>query len=59
MVILLNMTLVSWSLAMNEHGGYEDLRGLSRRSALPYIHGRTGLYCSNMSCLSLPIYPPL
>jgi hypothetical protein len=40
--------LVSWSLAMNERGGHEDLRGSSRRSVIPYVHGRTELYCSSL-----------
>jgi hypothetical protein len=35
--------LVSWSLAMDERGGHEDLRGSSRRSVIPYVHGRTGV----------------
>jgi hypothetical protein len=40
-VLLLEGVLVSWSLAMDEHGGHEDLRGLGRRSVIPYVHGRT------------------
>jgi hypothetical protein len=33
---------------MYEHGGHEDLRGSDRRSVIPYVHGRTELYCSNL-----------
>jgi hypothetical protein len=40
--------LVSWSLAMVERSGYEDLRGSGRRSVIPYIHERTELYCSSL-----------
>jgi hypothetical protein len=53
-VLLLEGALVSWSLAMDEHGGHEDLRGLGRRSVKPYVHRRTELYCSILPCLSLP-----
>jgi hypothetical protein len=52
-VLLLEGTLVSWSLAMDEHGGHEDLRGSARQSVIPYVYGRTKLYCSRLSCLSL------
>jgi hypothetical protein len=45
-VLLLEGTLVSWSLAMDECGGHEDLRGSGRRSVIPYVHGRTELYCA-------------
>jgi hypothetical protein len=31
---------VSRMLAMEEHGGDEDLRGSGRRSVTPYVHGR-------------------
>jgi hypothetical protein len=40
-VLLLERALVSLSLAMDEHGEHEDLRGSGRRSVIPYIHGRT------------------
>jgi hypothetical protein len=46
-------------LAMDEHGGHEDLRGSSHRNVIPYVYGRTELYCSSLSYLSLPIYLPL
>jgi hypothetical protein len=52
-VLLLERVLVSWSLAIDERGGYKDLRGLGRRSVIPYVHERTELYCSNLPCLSL------
>jgi hypothetical protein len=58
-VLLLERDLVSWSLTMDESGGHEDLRGLSRRSVIPYVHGRTRLYYSSLLCLSLPLCPPL
>jgi hypothetical protein len=57
-VLLLERALVSWSLAMDERGGHEDLRGSSRQSVIPYVHGRTELYCSSLPYLSLPICPP-
>jgi hypothetical protein len=46
--------LVSCSLAIDERGEHEDLRDSDHRSVIPYIHGRTGLYCSSMSCLCEP-----
>jgi hypothetical protein len=58
-VLLLERVLVSWSLAMDERGGHEDLCGLSRLSIIPYVHGRTELYCSSLPCLGLSICPPL
>jgi hypothetical protein len=48
MILLLEGALVSWSLAMDERGGHEDLRGTDHQSVIPYIHGRTKLYCSSM-----------
>jgi hypothetical protein len=33
--------LVSWSLAMDERGGHEDLRDLGHQSIIPYVYGRT------------------
>jgi hypothetical protein len=47
-ILLLEGALVSWSLAMDARGGHKDLRGLGHRSIIPYIHGRTKLYCSSM-----------
>jgi hypothetical protein len=37
-VLLWEMTLVSWSLAIDERDGHEDLRGLGCRSVIPYVH---------------------
>jgi hypothetical protein len=48
MVLLLEGALVSWSLAMDECAGHEDLRGSGRQSVIPYVHGRTKLYCSSL-----------
>jgi hypothetical protein len=56
-VLLLEGALISWSLAMDEHSGHEDLRDSSRRSVIPYVHGRMELYCSSLSYLSLPFCP--
>jgi hypothetical protein len=47
-VLLLEGALVSWSLVMDKRGGHEDLRGLGCRSIIPYVHGRTELYCSRL-----------
>jgi hypothetical protein len=58
-VLLLEGALVSWSLAMDECGGHEDLPGSGRRSVIPYLHGTTELYCSGLPCLSLIFYPVL
>jgi hypothetical protein len=54
-VLLLERSLVSWSLAMDERGGHEDLRGLGRQSVIPYVHGRTELYLVK-SALSEPAF---
>jgi hypothetical protein len=42
-VLLLEGVLVSWSLAMDERDGHEDLHGSGRQSVIPYVHGRTGV----------------
>jgi hypothetical protein len=52
-VLLLESDLIYWSLAMDEHGGQEDLRDSDRRNVIHYVHGRTELYCSSLLCLSL------
>jgi hypothetical protein len=52
-VFLLEMALVSWSLAMDERIRHGDLCGSDRRSVIPYVHERTELYCSSLPCLSL------
>jgi hypothetical protein len=53
-VLLLEGALVSWSLAIDERGGHEDLYGSDRQSVIPYVHGRTEFYCSSLSCLCDP-----
>jgi hypothetical protein len=40
-VLLFEGALVSWSLAMDERGGHEDLCGSGRRSIIAYMHDRT------------------
>jgi hypothetical protein len=42
-VLLLEGALVSWSLAVDERDGHEDLCGSDRRSVIPYVYGRTGV----------------
>jgi hypothetical protein len=50
-VLLLEGALFSWPLAMDERGGYEDLRGSGRRSV---IHTSIGeLSCIARACLSV------
>jgi hypothetical protein len=51
MVLLLDESLVSWSLALGECGGHDDLRGSGRLSVTPYVHGKTELYCAQ-ACLA-------
>jgi hypothetical protein len=51
MVLLLGMTLASWSLVIDERGGHEDLRDLGHRGVIPCVHERTGLYCASLPCL--------
>jgi hypothetical protein len=53
-VLLLGRDLASWSLAIDECGGHEDLRGLDHRSVIPYVHRRSELYCLSLSCLCEP-----
>jgi hypothetical protein len=50
-VLLLGRTLASLPFAMHERGGHQDIRGSGHRSIIPYVHGRTGLYCSSLPCL--------
>jgi hypothetical protein len=52
-ILLLEMALISWSLVIDERDGYEDLRGSIHQSILPYVHGRTWMYCSSLHVLSL------
>jgi hypothetical protein len=58
-VFLLEGALVSWLLAIDEHGGHEDLHSSGRRSVIPYIHMRTELYYTSLPCLSLIFFWPL
>jgi hypothetical protein len=51
-VLLLERALVSWSLAMDERSGHQDLCGSGHQSVTPYAHGIMGLYCSS---LALPV----
>jgi hypothetical protein len=53
-VLLLEEALVSWSLAIDERGGHEDLYGLSSQSVIPYVYRRTEFYCSTLSCICDP-----
>jgi hypothetical protein len=50
-VLLLEMALVSWSSAINEHGELKDLRGSSCQDVTPYVHGRMKLYCLSLALL--------
>jgi hypothetical protein len=42
-VVLCLRGLKSLGFAMDEHGEHQDLRGLDRRSVIPYVHGRMGV----------------
>jgi hypothetical protein len=37
-VLLLEMILVSWLSAMDEHDGHKDLRGSDHRGVIPFVH---------------------
>jgi hypothetical protein len=50
-VLLLEEALVSWSLALGERDGHDDLRGSGHLSVIPYVHERTELYCAQ-ACLA-------
>jgi hypothetical protein len=50
-VLLRGRLLASWVLALGERGGHGDLRGSDRLSVIPYVHGRTELYCAQV-CLA-------
>jgi hypothetical protein len=47
-VLLWGRFIASWLLAIDKHSGLEDLRGSDRQSVIPYVHGRTELYCSSL-----------
>jgi hypothetical protein len=57
-VLLLEKYLVAWSLAIDERDGHNDLRDSGHRSIISYVHGRTELYCTSPSCLSLTFFRP-
>jgi hypothetical protein len=46
MVLLRGRPLAFWLLALGERGGHGDLHGSGRLSVIPYVHGRTELYCA-------------
>jgi hypothetical protein len=48
-VLLLERSLVSWSLVMDEHGENKNLRDSGHQSVIPYIHRRIELYCSSLA----------
>jgi hypothetical protein len=50
-VLLWGRPLASWLLVLGERGGHKDLHGLGRLSVIPYVHGRTELYCAQ-ACLA-------
>jgi hypothetical protein len=45
-VLLRGRSLAYWLLALGEHCGHGDLSGSGRLSVIPYVHGRTELYCA-------------
>jgi hypothetical protein len=55
-VLLLERALVSWSLAMDKRDGHEDLCGSGRRSVIPYVYGRTELYCTSLPYMSVFLF---
>jgi hypothetical protein len=58
-VLLWGRALASWLLAIAEHNGHQGLRGSGRRSIIPYVHGRTVLYCSSLYEPELSFFRPL
>jgi hypothetical protein len=63
---LLERAYVAQALAMEKHGGHEDLRGSGRRNVIPYIHGRVcciavcarAVQAMSLTCLNLTPAPP-
>jgi hypothetical protein len=49
-VLLRGRPLASWLLDLGERGGHGDLRDSEHLSVIPYVHGRTELYCAQ-ACL--------
>jgi hypothetical protein len=47
-VLLWGRHLASWLLALGERGGHDDLCGSGRLSVIPYVQGRTELYCAQV-----------
>jgi hypothetical protein len=47
-VLLWGRHLASWSLALAEQSGHEDLHGSCHGKVIPYDHRRTELYCSSL-----------
>jgi hypothetical protein len=45
-VLLWGRLLASWLLVLGERAGHGDLRDLGHLSVIPYVHGRTELYCA-------------
>jgi hypothetical protein len=45
-VPLRGRSLATCLLALGERSGHSDLRGSGRLSVIPYVHGRTELYCA-------------
>jgi hypothetical protein len=45
-VLLWGRLLASWLLALGERGGHGNLCGSVCLSVIPYVHGRTELYCA-------------
>jgi hypothetical protein len=56
-VLLWGRPLASWLLALGEHGEHEDLRDSDCLSVMPYVHGRTELYCDQI-CLAWAFFSP-
>jgi hypothetical protein len=50
-VLLWERFLASWLLAIGECGGHDNLCGSGHLSVIPYVHGRTELYCAQ-ACLA-------
>jgi hypothetical protein len=50
-VFLRGRPLASLLLALGERSGHDDLRDSGRLSIIPYVHGRTELYCAQ-ACLA-------
>jgi hypothetical protein len=47
-VLLWGRHLASWLLVIEGHSGHGGLRDSGRWSIIPYVHGRTELYCSSL-----------